>query len=57
MYTLPRLLLSMQKGLIECINIGGSHTRYDLQYICNHNMFMFILIFNKPVNWSVYLLA
>ena len=31
---IPRLLLSMRKRLIECINKGGGHERrYDLQYI------------------------
>ena len=29
----PRLLLSMRKRLIECINEVGGYTRYDLQYI------------------------
>ena len=29
----PRLLLSMSKSIIECIQKGGVHTRYDFQYI------------------------
>ena len=29
----PRLLLSILKMLIECINKGGGHTRYNLRYI------------------------
>ena len=39
---IPRLLVSLCKRLIECINKGGSQTSYDLQY-----MFTAILIFNK----------
>ena len=43
-----KLLLRMRKSLIECIHKGGSHTRYDLQYIIyNHNMFMSVFIFNR----------
>ena len=30
---IPRLLLSMRKRLLKCINKVGGHTRYDLQYI------------------------
>ena len=52
---IPRLLLSMRKRLIECIN--KSHTRYDLQYkfviITCSGLYLFSA---KPVNWGGLLL-
>ena len=47
-------LLSMPKSLIECINKGGGHTRYDLQYILSETSKPILDIFSYILTYMIH---